>query len=395
MALVTGNLPRLRLRKGRMSRVAANHPWVFSNELQEVLPLEPGTIAHLDGPGGEPLGIGYFNPRTLIAFRWLCRGGDLESDWIERRIERAVEKRAALYPNEECVRLVFGESDSLPGLVVDKYGDCLALQVSTAGMERLRERVEAALFNLLKPRQIVRKDDSASRELEGLQRGVTAVIAAESSVAEVSYLGLKLRVDLAEGQKTGLFLDQRENVRELLRLMPRGATFLDVFCYQGVWGLAALKAGASRASFVDASPSACIAVQSTLAANGLPDCDIHQGDAFDVLPLLQSSKERFGVVVTDPPAFAKSRKHLPEALKAYSRLNEMAMRLVEPGGLLVACSCSHHVGMETFLEALGESAQRARRTATLLELRGQAPDHPVLLNFPEGAYLKCAILAVE
>ncbi len=388
-------LPRLRLQKGRTKRATQGHPWVFSNELLEVPPLEPGTIVQMDGPAGNPLGIGYYNPRTLIAFRWLARGGGLEEGWLEKRIEAAVARRASIYPGEDCLRLVFGEADDLPGLVVDKYGDCLAVQVNTAGMERLRPRAEAALMSLLKPRQLVRKDDGPQREMEGLERGVQAAVASQGSSASVSYLGLKIPVDLAGGQKTGLFLDQRENVRALVGRMAGGGSILDVFCYRGAWGMAALKAGASRAEFVDASREACEAVESGLAANGLPDCEIHQGDAFDVMPRLQGARKLFGAVVTDPPAFAKSKKHLAEALKAYSRINEMAMRLVEPGGLLAACSCSHHAGIEEFLQALRESAARAKRKARLIELRGQAPDHPVLLNFPEGAYLKCAILALE
>ncbi len=395
MASSLESLPRLRLQKGRMKRAAHGHPWVFSNELVEVPPLEPGTIVQMDGPAGEPLGTGYYNPRTLISFRWLVRGAPLEEEWLEKRIEAAVAKRASIYPGEDCVRLVFGEADDLPGLVVDKYGDCLAVQVNTAGMERLRQRAEAALTSLIKPRQLVRKDDGPQREMEGLRRGVEAAVASQESSAQVSYLGLKINVDLSGGQKTGLFLDQRENVRALIGRMTRGTSILDVFCYRGAWGMAALKAGASRAEFVDASLEACEAVEAALAGNGLPEFDIHQGDSFDILPRLHGAKKRFGAVVTDPPAFAKSKKHLPEALKAYSRLNEMAMRLVEPGGLLAACSCSHHVGIEEFLQALRESAAKAKRKATLIELRGQAPDHPVLLNFPEGAYLKCVLLAIE
>ena len=208
------------------------------------------------------------------------------------------------------------------------------------------------------------------------------------------YLGLELEVPLTRGQKTGLFLDQRDNVRAFLRHLKPGARVLDVFSYIGVWGMTALKAGAASAQFVDSSSSACEAVEEGLDRNGLPDCDIHRGDAPHVLQELRAQGLRFDAVVVDPPAFARSRKHLPEALKAYRRLNELAIPLVVEGGLLVSCSCSHHVSREDFRQALAQAASKTRRRARLLEFRGQSLDHPVLLNFPEGEYLKCAILGL-
>lgn len=382
-------LPRLRLKKGRMERVRSGHPWVFSNELQEVPPLEPGGIAAVEDAGGETVGVGTYNPHTLIAVRWLQRGpGPLAEDWLEARLRAAVLRRQGLYGGEDCVRLVFSEADGLPGLVVDRYGGALVTQTLTAGMEQLRPRIESALRELLAPRLLVRRDDGAFREMEGLARLTSCAPADAPPRASVSYLGLSLAVPLLEGQKTGLFLDQRENVRAFLRHLPQGASVLDVFCYLGVWGMSALKAGAASCDFVDASLPACSLVESALKANGLPDCPIHNGDAFDVLASLRREGRLFGAVVVDPPAFAKSRKHLPEALKAYQRLNELAISLVKPGGLLVSCSCSHHVGREEYLGVLRAAAARSHREATVLEVRGQAPDHPVLLSFPEGDYLK-------
>ena len=396
MSATPEKIAHLRLQKGREKRVRSGHPWVFSNELQEVTPLPPGTLVAVDGPGGEPLGLGYYNPHTLIAVRWLERDiGELPERWLEERLERAVERRKALYPGEDCARVVFGEADGLPGLVVDRYGKAVVIQTTTAGMELLRTRVEASLRFLLQPEVLVRKDDSPMREMEGLPRSVQEVPEGAAPSAEVSYLGLKLQVPLLEGQKTGLFLDQRENVKRLLGLLPEGASVLDLFCYQGVWGMAALKVGAGSCEFVDASLSACERLEASLKTNGLPDCAIHNGDAFDVLPALKREGRRFDAVVCDPPAFAKSKKHLNEALKAYQRLNGMAMGLVKPGGLLVSCSCSYHVSREEFREVLRESASRVRREAQLLELRGAAPDHPVVLSFPEGDYLKAAFLRMS
>jgi 23S rRNA (cytosine1962-C5)-methyltransferase len=239
----------------------------------------------------------------------------------------------------------------------------------------------------------VRKDDGATRALEGLGRSVAVRPEGAEATAEAEYLGLRLQIPLAEGQKTGLFLDQRDNVRAFLSRLPAGAKVLDVFCYLGVWGMAALKAGAASAEFVDASQEACEAVEEGLARNGLPESTIHRGDALQVLQALRAQGKKYDAVVVDPPAFARSKKHLPEALKAYRRLNELAMPLVARGGLLVTCSCSHHVARDEFREMLARASARSRR-ARLLEFRGQAADHPVFLHFPEGEYLKCALLGM-
>ncbi len=395
MTLAPEKLPRLRLQKGREKRVRSGHPWIFSNELQEVPPLAPGVLVVVDDPGGEPMGAGYYNPHTLIAVRWLLRNaGELPERWLEERIERAVERRRALYPSEDCARLIFGEADGLPGLVADRYGASLSVQVLTAGMELLRPRVEETLRFLLNPEVLVRRDDSPMREMEGLPRAVQVVPEGARAEAPVDYLGLKLYVPLEEGQKTGLFLDQRENVKRFVSLLPPGAAVLDVFCYQGVWGMAALKAGAAACDFVDASMGACERVEAALRANGLPACTVHNGDAFDVLTALRGEGRRFDAVVCDPPAFAKSKKHLAEALKAYQRLNELAMSLLKRDGILVSCSCSHHVSREDFREVLRAAAARSRREVQLLDYHGAAPDHPVVLSFPEGDYLKAAFLRV-
>ena len=388
-------LPHLRLQKGREKRIRSGHPWVFSNELQAVPELPPGTVVAVDGPGGEPLGTGYYNPHTLIAVRWLKRGPEpLAEDWLETRLAASVARREAMVPGEDCVRLVFGEPDGLPGLIADRYGDALVTQTLTAGMEALRPRAESALLALLKPRVLVRRDDSPMRELEGLARGSSHEPEGEPPAARARYLGLDLELSFLEGQKTGLFLDQRENVRAFVGLVKPGMEVLDVFCYLGVWGMAALKAGARACDFADASLSACERVEAGLKANGLPECEIHNGDAFDVLASLRRAGRSFDAVVVDPPAFAKSKKHLPEALKGYQRMNELAMALVRPGGLLVTCSCSHHLSREEFREVLRAAAARSRREAVLLDLRGQARDHPVLLSFPEGEYLKAVFLSL-
>jgi 23S rRNA (cytosine1962-C5)-methyltransferase len=390
------SLPRLRLQKGRLKRVLSGHPWVFSNELQSVPDLPPGSLVQVDDPAGERLGVGYFNPATLIAVRWLQRGStELPEEWVEERVSAAAARRGALYPGEECVRLVYGEADGLPGVIADRYGDAVVLQLTTAGAELVRSRVESALRQACAARLLVRRDDSPMRELEGLPRAVEVLPPGAEPEVRVRFLGLSLQAPLAEGQKTGLFLDQRENVKAFAGRVVKGASVLDVFCYLGAWGLSALKSGAASCEFVDASLKACEHVEGSLKANGLPDCEIHNGDAFEVLASLRRAGKSFGAVIVDPPAFAKSKKHLAEAEKAYRRLNELAMALVEPGGILVSCSCSYHMGREEFREILRESAARSRREAVLLESRGQAPDHPVVLGFPEGEYLKAFFLRLR
>lgn len=385
------DLPRLQVRGGRLPRVRSGHPWVFSNELESVPRLDPGTLVEV-ASGDELLGTAYFNPASLIALRWLQRGtAPLQDDWLERRLAAAVAARRGLYPGDDCARLVFSEADGLPGLVVDRYGDALVVQVHTAGMERLRPRLEASLRALLNPRVLARRDDAPVRELEGLPRG-SSLEPEGAPAPEATYLGLRFRPDLLGAQKTGLFLDQRENVQALLSLLPPGARVLDVFSYAGAWGLSALRAGAAAAEFVDASRPACEAVEENLRLNGLPECEIHCGDAFEVLGALRREGREFDAVVVDPPAFAKSKKHLPEALQAYRRINRLAAGLVRPGGLLAACSCSHHVSREAFREVLQGAMAKAGREARLLAFRGASADHPVLLNFPEGDYLKCALL---
>ncbi|MEJ2368173.1 MAG: class I SAM-dependent rRNA methyltransferase [Acidobacteriota bacterium] len=392
----TDKLPRLRLKPPGMKRFHGGHPWVFSNELRDVPDLPPGTPALLDDPGGSTLCRGYFNPGTLISFRKLTRqGASLPKDWLEQRIAEAAQKREAVYGGEDCARLVFGEADGLPGLVVDRYGSILVVQILTAGMERLRPRIQEALRRLFDPEAIVAKDDAPVRELEGLPRLVGALPPEWNGKAQVSYLGLEFNLDLLEAQKTGLFLDQRENVDAFLRHVKPGEDVLDAFCYLGVWGMSALKAGARSAEFVDASARALGSVESQLAANGLPECLLRQGDALEILGALKRDGRTYGAVIVDPPAFAKSRKHLPQALKAYRRLNETAMALVKPGGLLVSCSCSYHLDRETFRNILSAAAVRAGRRGTLLDFRGQAGDHPVLLGFPEGDYLKCALIRLD
>jgi len=388
--------PVLTLRKGRLRRIVSGHPWVFSNELEEVPDLQPGCLVEIAFPDGKKAGIAIVNPSTLIACRWLKRGeGPLPDRWLEDRLDRAASRRESSFPGEDCLRLVHGEADALPGLVVDRYGGALSIQILTAGMERLRGRIGQALRDRMAPDAMAFQDDSPFRAMEGLPTTPPPEAERAPDTTRVSYQGLTLDVPLRKGQKTGLYLDQRENVHTFLDLLPPGTRVLDVFAYMGIWGMAALKAGAADAEFVEASAPACERIDRGLRDNRLGDREIHNGDAFRVLRALRAAGKRFGAVVVDPPAFAKSRKHVKEALKAYRHINELALALVEPGGILVSCSCSHHIAREDLRLVLSEAAAKSRRAAELVEVRGQASDHPVLLHFPEGEYLKAFFLRLD
>jgi len=385
---------RLVLKRNQDRRVRSGHPWVFSNEVQGVEgTAEDGGLVEVADHRGAYLGLAYYNHRSLICARLLTRGRDpIDLDFFVRRLERAVEHRRVVAPGIEALRLVHGEADHLPGLVVDRYGDWLAVQVLTLGMEALSGLVRAALEHVLAPRGVVRIADSALRRLEGLplERGVWWGEVPER--VEVAQEGFTLEVDLHGGQKTGLFLDQREN-RRLAEARAQGLSVLDLFCYQGEWSLHAARGGASRVLAVDSSEPALAAAGRNAGRNGVAErVSFRRGDVFDVARELERAGERFGLVVMDPPALIKSRSHMPAGVRAYRDLNRVAMGLLAEGGTLITCSCSHHLDDGLFEQMLRESARAARKTFRVLSWTGEAPDHPRLLAVPESHYLKCAVL---
>jgi 23S rRNA (cytosine1962-C5)-methyltransferase len=387
-------LPRLVLRKNQDRRVRGGHPWVFSNELAEVrgAPAD-GALVEVTDFRGAFLGRAYYNRRSLICARLLTRGRDeVDQALFARRVERALRLREAVYPGEAAVRVVYGESDQLPGLVVDRYGDWLAVQVLTLGIEARAELVRGALEQVLEPRGVMRMADSPLRALEGLplERGVWWGEVPER--IEVAMDGLALEVDLHRGQKTGLYLDQREN-RRRAAARARGQRVLDLFCYQGEWALHAARAGASEALAVDSSAPVLEAARRNAERNGLAGrIAFRQGDCFEVARELERAGERFGLVILDPPALIKSRSSLAAGARAYREINRAAMGLLGEGGILVTCSCSHHLEDPLFRQVLIEAARAARRPFRVLDWAGEPPDHPQLLAVPETHYLKCAVL---
>jgi 23S rRNA (cytosine1962-C5)-methyltransferase len=386
--------PRVKLRKNQDRRVRGGHPWVFSNEVAEVdgSPAD-GDLVDVTDFRGAFLGRAYWNRRSLICARLLTRGRDaIDVEFFVKRFVRARRLREAAYPGAEAVRLVYGEGDQLPGLVVDRYGDVLAVQVLTLGMEVRSEMVREALQHVFAPRGVVRMADSPLRSLEGLplERGVWWGEVPER--VEVELEGFRVEADLLRGQKTGLFLDQREN-RRRAEARSAGRRVLDLFCYQGEWALHAARGGAEHVLAVDTSQPALEAARRNFERNGVRDrVDVRRGEVFDVLREIERSGRRFGLVILDPPALIKSARHLAAGARTYRELNRVAMSLLDEEGCLITCSCSHHLDDTLFRQVLLESARAARRPMRVVEWTGEAADHPQLLAVPETHYLKCAVL---
>ena len=385
--------PSLRLKKDQERRLLAGHCWIYSNEVDaQATPLkafEPGQSVEILSNRGRWLGHGYVNPHSLICARLVSRDKKRALSpalWVER-IRMALDLRERLDPRP-FYRLIFGESDGLPGLVVDRYGDLLAVQITTAGMERSRADVLTALEQVLRPKCIVLRNDTQVRELEGLKQGVETILGNAPDDLELEEGDTRFLVSPLSGQKTGWFYDQAENRARL----PRFGTpsrVLDVCTYVGAWGVQAAVAGAEEVVCVDSSPAALEHVGENADRNGVvARVSGLQGDAFDVLRALRDQQERFDMVILDPPAFIKRRKDEKEGTQAYQRLNRMGLELLESGGLLVTSSCSFHMGRSAFLRTVQQAARRAVRGLQLLEAGGQGPDHPIHPAIPETAYLK-------
>jgi 23S rRNA (cytosine1962-C5)-methyltransferase len=387
-------LPRLALKKNQDRRVRGGHPWIFSNEVAGIEgAVQDGALVDVFDSRGAFLGRAYYNRKSLICARLLTRGRDeIDLDFFARRLERAVQYRRAVAPDAEALRLVHSESDQLPGLVIDRYGDYLAVQVLTLGMEVRSEIVRQAIDRVIAPRGVVRIADSPLRKLEGLalERGVWWGDVPER--AEISLGGFQVEVDLHHGQKTGLFLDQREN-RALAQTHARGKRVLDLFCYQGEWAMHAARGGAAEVVAVDSSAPALAAARRNAERNGLVDrIAFTEASVFDRVRALERQGERYGLVILDPPALIKSRSHLAAGARAYRELNRASMAMLTEGGILITCSCSHQLEDPLFEQVLREAARAARRPFRVLEWRGEALDHPRLLAVAETHYLKCAVL---
>ncbi|HUI68404.1 MAG TPA: class I SAM-dependent rRNA methyltransferase [Nitrospirota bacterium] len=384
----------VKLRQKEERRILRGHPWVFSNELlQPVGECSPGEVVDVLDFSGRFLGRGYINPHTLIAVRILTRKREeIDSGFFRSKISAARTLRTMLGFGDSF-RAIFSEGDGIPGLIVDKYADTLVVQSLTAGIDRMIENIISALRDEYSPQTILLRNDTASREIEGLTQEKRIVHGKVPGPVTIEESGIRYHVDILEGQKTGFFFDQREN-RKVLKDYVKGMRTLDCFCYVGAWSLTAAYFGASDVIGLDVSEKAIRLASENAVLNGL-SAQFKIADVFDELRRLEKDRERFGCIILDPPAFVKSRAKVREALKGYKDINLRAMRLLEPGGALVTCSCSHHIDQDLFTEMLIDAAYSAGRHARLLEMRSQARDHPMLLAARETQYLKCAVLLID
>lgn len=386
------NLPPLYLKRREDRRLRAGHPWVFSNEVDvarsPLAAFEAGDFVNVTADSGQVLATAYVNPATLICARVVARRADrpLDGAVVHERVRRALalRERMAVGP---YYRAVYAESDGLPGLVVDRFGDTVAVQIATAGMERLRESVLATLDEALSPRAVVLRNDGSGRRLEGLEEGVQWVRGGDGEV-EIRENGARFTLQPGLGQKTGWFYDQRLN-RARVAAWANGARVLDLFSYRGGFGVQAALAGAAEVTCVDSSEEALAGAADAAQRNGCAArVQCQRGDVFDVLKAMHDDGRRFDLVVTDPPAFARRKRDLPAAREAYRRLNRLAMRVLGEDGLLFAASCSSHLDVDGLRDALRGAARAAARRMVLLEQGHQGPDHPVHPMLTESAYLK-------
>ncbi len=390
--------PLIRLNPGADRRVKAGHPWAFSNEIAMTAAaraIPPGSVVRLEGDDGVKHGAWHFNPHSLIAARWLDDDplAGCDAAWFRVRLAECLALRERLF-DAPFYRLVHAEADGLPGLVVDRYGDALAVQANTAGMDRALPDILAALQDLVSPRIVVARNDAAVRKLEGLEEKV-ALLHGADGMAVVEEGGLSFPVDLLGGQKTGWFFDQRPN-RALVARLAKGRTVLAAFCHLGGFGLAAAQAGAAQVTLLDRSEHALDLAVKAASRAGFGDRVLSlKAEALEQLERMVASGRKFEVVVADPPAFAKTRKDIPAALKGYAKLARLAAGVTAKGGVLFIASCSHHVGPSDFADAVGWGVHRARRRARILASVGAGPDHPVHPALPESAYLKGQLLALD
>jgi 23S rRNA (cytosine1962-C5)-methyltransferase len=393
-------LPELRLKKNEDRRLRAGHNWVYSNEVDtKQTPLKEfavGQWCHVTNSRGRVLGTAYINPNTLICARLVSRfeKQTLTPESLTKRIQQALQIRENIF-SSPCYRLVFGESDFLPGLVVDRYFDILVVQITTAGMDAIQDDIIEALSNVIKPKTILLRNDSRSRELEGLELYSKTVLGDLPTLVELEENNTHFVTSLDKGQKTGWFYDHRLN-RQRTQQYVKNKRVLDVFSYVGGWGVQALQAGAKEVTCVDASAFALDLAKQNAALNKREKSfSTIEGDAFEALKALNEEGKTFDVIILDPPAFVKRRKDLKEGSLAYRRINRLAMNLIKTEGILVSASCSYHLGREQLLNEIRQASYLANAQCQVLEQGHQGPDHPVHPAMKETDYLKSYICHIR
>ena len=389
----------MRLKKNEDRRIRAGHVWIFSNEVDvAATPLdgfEPGQLADFQDSTGKSLGNGYVNPRSLICGRLVSRDPDyvLGKSLLVHRLNVALSLRQRLFA-KPFYRLAYSEGDGLPGLIVDRYGDTLVLQINSAGMERVKDEILIALQEVIRPTRIVLRNDSSGRALEGLDNYVETVLGDAVDLVSLEENGTRFEAPILSGQKTGWFYDHRLN-RARMQHYVDAKRVLDVFSYIGGWGVQAAVAGAAEVLCVDGSDSALAQLAHNASLNQVASrIRTQTGDAFEVLKGLRAERERFDVVILDPPAFIKRKKDFHAGQTAYQRLNQAAMQLLSKDGILVSASCSYHLSRENLKQTLLQTSRHVDRQLLILEQGHQGPDHPLLPAVAETEYLKSFICRV-
>ncbi len=381
--------PEVRVSRKGADRFRSGHPWIFRSDVTNTGEAFAGATVRVLDPRGQFLGQAHYSAASQIALRMLSRSaGPID---IAARIAAAQRFREKVVTDSTAYRLIHAEADFLPALIVDRYGDFFAVQALDQGMERATPEIVAALSEQFSPSAIVGRNDAAVRSLEELPRE-TRLLAGELDRSVTIHMnGFRMEADLLGGQKTGVFLDQRENYLAAARYATGKA--LDCFTSAGGFALH-LSRTCEEVEAIDSSAAALATAERNASANGIANITFREADVFDVLSSYASARRHFDVIVLDPPAFAKSRTQIQGALRGYKDINLRALRLLAPGGILVTCSCSHHVSEAMLLEIVAEASLDAGRTLRVLERRTQAQDHPILLTVPETLYLKCLILEV-
>jgi 23S rRNA (cytosine1962-C5)-methyltransferase len=371
------------------ARVLHGHPWIFRSDVARADGAEPGGAVRVMGPHGRVLGFAFFSSRSEIRLRMVARGEVLSPTFLTDRLAAALSWRETVAAGAQAYRVVHGEGDGIPSLVVDRYGDYVVVQTLSQGTEARKAEIVGLLVDLLKPKGILERNDPRVRLLEGLEQRVSLLHGEVPETVEVAEGGVRFLADLWKGQKTGLFLDQREN-HLMARHYAKGRV-LDGFSYNGGFGLQ-VAAQADEVLAVDVSEDAVARIEANASLNGLSNVRAASANLFDHLRALQDRGERFSTVILDPPAFAKSKDAVEKARRGYKEINLRALKLLEPGGCLITCSCSYHVHEADLESILASAASDAGATVTVVEKRRQARDHPVVLGVPETYYLKCFVL---
>ena len=382
----------MRVNRKAAGRVASGHPWIFSSDVLHRGQAAAGDAVLVTGPAGEPLGTAHFSDSSQISLRLLSnRIETIDHDFYHQRIARAEDHRRRVVSDSDAYRLVHGEGDQLPGLVIDRYGAYFTLQTLDQGMDRAKPEIVQCLEELFAPQGIVERNDASVRKHEDLplQSGVVAGTVPETVTIHMN--GLALHADLVHGQKTGIFLDQRENYVAAARYAHGRA--LDCFSSTGGFALH-LAPRCESVEAVDSSEASLKTAELNRAANAITNVEFREADVFDLLAGYAAARRQFEIVVLDPPAFAKSRKNLEAAVRGYKEINRRALELLSTGGILVTCSCSHHLSEAMLLELVAAASLDTGRRLRVLERRTQAQDHPILLTVPETMYLKCLILEI-